>query len=43
MADGPRAVIVPSDGGHTVEGPVGGPLTFKIREVALYLLTEGLG
>ena len=31
MADGPRAVIVPPGGGHTVEGPVGGPLTFKIR------------
>jgi len=31
MADGPRAVIVPPGAGQTIEGPVGGPLTFKVR------------
>lgn len=31
MADGPRPVIVPPGDGTTIEGPVGGPLTFKVR------------
>ena len=31
MADGSRPVIVPPGGGTPIEGPVGGPLTFKVR------------
>lgn len=31
MTDGTRAVIVGPDDGRTIEGPVGGPLTFKVR------------
>jgi quercetin dioxygenase-like cupin family protein len=31
MADGPRPVIVRPGDGMTIEGPVGGPLTFKVR------------
>jgi len=31
MADGPRPVIVPPGEGTTIEGPVGGPLAFKVR------------
>jgi quercetin dioxygenase-like cupin family protein len=31
MADGPRPVIVPPGGGTAIEGPVGGPLAFKVR------------
>ncbi|HEY7258530.1 MAG TPA: cupin domain-containing protein [Gaiellales bacterium] len=31
MGDRPRPVIVPPGDGHTIEGPVGGPLTFKVR------------
>ena len=31
MADGTRAVVVGPNEGATLEGPVGGPLTFKVR------------
>jgi len=31
MADRARALIVGPDSGTTIEGPVGGPLTFKVR------------
>ena len=31
MAGGSRPVIVPPGGGTPIEGPVGGPLTFKVR------------
>jgi quercetin dioxygenase-like cupin family protein len=31
MADGIRPVIVPPNEGATIEGPVGGPLSFKVR------------
>jgi quercetin dioxygenase-like cupin family protein len=31
MGDRPRSVIVPPGDGRTIEGPVGGPLTFKVR------------
>jgi quercetin dioxygenase-like cupin family protein len=31
MSDGQRAVVVAPGDGTTIEGPVGGPLTFKVR------------
>jgi quercetin dioxygenase-like cupin family protein len=31
MGDRPRPVIVPPGHGQTIEGPVGGPLAFKVR------------
>jgi quercetin dioxygenase-like cupin family protein len=31
MSDGPRSTVVAPGGGTTIEGPVGGPLTFKVR------------
>src|SRR4249919_185095 len=31
MSDGQRSVVVAPGDGTTIEGPVGGPLTFKVR------------
>ena len=31
MSDNPRPILLAADGGAKIEGPVGGPLTFKLR------------
>ena len=31
MSAKPRPLLVPADQGTKIEGPVGGPLTFKLR------------